>query len=189
MSTVEPPAERIIGLDVGTHRIGVAVSDELQLVASPEGTLHISREVNGIERVIAEIILLVEQYATRRIVVGLPRNMKGERGVQATWTEDFVLRLRAGLQPLNVYISLIDEQLTTAQAARTFQKPQGHSRGAWSAHEMDVQQEARSRSHSTRPAKEGRTTLDARAAALILQGYLDRRRNRRDALDASRSES
>ncbi|MDQ2783821.1 MAG: Holliday junction resolvase RuvX [Chloroflexota bacterium] len=168
----------MIGLDVGTHRIGVAVSDELQIIASPETTLHISQKNDGIEIVIQEIVALVRQYATRRVVVGLPRNMKGERGVQATWTEAFVLRLRGALEPLHIYISVIDEQLTTAQAARTFQKPRSHSRGAWSVHDETTEQEARNRTRSTRPGREGRTSLDARAAALILQGYLDRRRNR-----------
>ena len=178
MSTTIPPAERIIGLDVGTHRIGVAVSDEEQIIASPEATLHISQKNDGIDEGIREILALIQHYGTRRVVVGLPRNMKGERGVQAVWTEQFVERLRATLQPLNVYISLIDEQLTTAQAARTFQSPRGHARGAWSAEETKVQQETRNRRRGKQPAKEGRATLDARAAALILQAYLDRRRHR-----------
>ncbi len=170
--------ERVIGLDVGTHRIGVAVSDELQIIASPEDTLHISQKKNGLTDVLAEIVVLINRYGARRLVIGLPRNMKGERGVQALWTEEFIASLRVVLQPLDVYISIVDEQLTTAQAARTFQKPQSSTRGAWSTHEETTQQESRNRTRSTRPAREGRTTLDARAAALILQGYLDRRRNR-----------
>ncbi len=178
MSTPAAARERVIGLDVGSHRIGVAVSDELQIIASPEATLHISQENNGFEAVIPEILTLIQRYAVRRVVVGLPRNMKGERGVQARWTEEFVVRLRIVLEPLHVYISFTDEQLTTAQAARSFQEPRGHSRGAWAAHEETAQQESRSRKRSARPAREGKASLDARAAALILQGYLDRRRNR-----------
>lgn len=178
MSIPPLPAERVIGLDVGTHRIGVAVSDEMQMIASPEETLHISQKNDGIADVIQEIVTLIERYRARRVVIGLPRNMKGERGVQAEWTEEFVARLQAALAPLNVYISLVDEQLTTAQAARTFQTPPGHSRGAWSAAEQGNQQASRRRSQGSRPTRGGRTSLDARAAALILQGYLDRRRNR-----------
>lgn len=170
--------ERVIGLDVGTHRIGVAVSDDMQIIASPEGTLHISQKREGTTNALNEIVALVSRYGARRVVVGLPRNMKGERGVQARWTEEFVASLRAALEPLSVYISLIDEQLTTAQAARTFQKPRRRTRGAWPTGDETAQQESRSRTRSTPPPREGRTTLDARAAALILQGYLDRRRNR-----------
>ncbi len=167
-----------MGLDVGTHRIGVAVSDELQIIASPEATLHISQEINAFSTVITEIVALTRQYAVWRVVIGLPRNMKGERGVQATWTEEFVAHLRTALEPLHVSIAFVDEQLTTAQAARTFQKPRSHMRGAWSAHEKSEQKESRNRTRPPRPPREGRTSLDARAAALILQGYLDRRRNR-----------
>ncbi len=159
----------MIGLDVGTHRIGVAVSDEMQIIASPEGTIHISQKHEGIDTAIGEIAALVTRYTARRIVIGLPRNMKGERGVQALWTEQFVARLCAVLAPQHVYISLIDERLTTLQAARTFSEPQGRSR-------------------RKRPAREGRSSLDARAAALILQGYLDRRRDRRANLDVSDDE-
>lgn len=178
MNTVNTLPERVLGLDIGTHRIGVALSDELQVIASPETTLHISQKTDGIDNTINEIVDLIHRYTVRRVVVGLPRNMKGERGVQAMWTEQFVTRLKVTLVPLGVYISVVDEQLTTAQAARTFQDSRGHSRGAWSAAEKITQQESRSRSRSRRPAKEGRVTLDARAAALILQTYLDRRRNR-----------
>ena len=178
VNTVNTLPERVLGLDIGTHRIGVALSDELQVIASPETTLHISQKTDGIDNTINEIVDLIHRYTVRRVVVGLPRNMKGERGVQAMWTEQFVARLKVTLVPLGVYISTVDEQLTTAQAARTFQDSRGHSRGAWSAAEKITQQESRSRSRSRRPAKEGRVTLDARAAALILQTYLDRRRNR-----------
>ena len=163
-------AERLIGLDVGTHRIGVAVSDELQIIASPETTILIAQRDEGTDEAIRAIVALVRRYEARRVVVGLPRNMKGERGVQALWTEQFVSRLRAALEPLKVYVSVIDERLTTAQAIRTFQEERGRSRGV-------------------RREKQGRTTLDARAAALILQGYLDRRRNRRDALDVPGEET
>ncbi len=163
-------AERLIGLDVGTHRIGVAVSDELQIIASPETTILVAQRDEGTDEAIRAIVALVRRYEARRVVVGLPRNMKGERGVQALWTEQFVSRLRAALEPLKVYVSVIDERLTTAQATRTFEEERGRSRGV-------------------RREKQGRTTLDARAAALILQGYLDRRRNRRDALDAPGEET
>ncbi|MCA1669003.1 MAG: Holliday junction resolvase RuvX [Thermomicrobia bacterium] len=165
-----------MGLDVGTHRIGVAVSDELQIIATPEGTLHISQKNDGISNTIQEIVALVQRFAVRRIVVGMPRSMKGERGVQAVWTEGFTDQLRQALAPFGVYISFVDEQLTTAQAARTYQQPRGHSRGAWSTEDQATQKQSRGRSRSARPPREGRTTLDARAAALILQGYLDRRK-------------
>jgi putative Holliday junction resolvase len=159
MNDASPPHERMIGLDIGTHRIGVAVSDELQIIASPETTLVVAQHAGGIDAAISEILALVHRVAARRVVVGMPRNMKGERGAQAVWTEEFVARLRLALTPLSVYISIVDERLTSAQAARTFHEAHGRAKGK-------------------QPTREGRTSLDARAAALILQGYLDQRRNR-----------
>jgi len=164
MSMPTDSRERVIGLDVGTHRIGVAVSDELQIIASPETTIIVAQREEGREEAISAIVALVRRYESRRVVVGLPMNMKGERGVQATWTEEFVAHLRAALSPLKVYISLIDERLTTTQATRSFDAEHGRSR-------------------SKQREKGGRSTLDARAAAFILQGYLDRRRNRRETSD------
>jgi putative holliday junction resolvase len=165
------PFTRIIGLDIGTHRIGVAVSDELHLIASPETTITLAQSTRGREQAIAEIVALVRRFGARHIVAGLPRNMKGERGVQAEWTEAFVAELRTVLNPEGVYVSLSDERLTSVQAERSFRDAAGSSR--------------------RKPAgKVGRQTVDARAAALILQGYLDQRRARpASELDVGRDES
>lgn len=150
---------RVVGLDVGTRRIGVAVSDELQLIASPEATMKVEQGRGGEAAAIATIAAMVRRFGARRVVVGLPRNMKGERGVQAEWTETFVAALRAVLNPEQIYVSLYDERLTSVEAARTLRQESGAGR-------------------DKRGGVAGRQTVDARAAALILQGYLDRRRAR-----------
>jgi putative pre-16S rRNA nuclease len=151
---------RTIGLDIGTHHIGIAVSDELGMIASPEATIAVAQRAHGRAQAIAEIVALVRRFGARHIVAGLPRNMKGERGVQAEWTEAFVADLRAALNPEGVYISLSDERLTSVQAERSF-----HDQAASSRRKQI--------------GKVGRQTVDARAAALILQGYLDQHRSRR----------
>jgi len=95
--------------------------------------------------------------------------MKGERGVQAKWTEAFVAALRTELNPAGIYVTFIDERLTSVQAERSFRLGEGPSR--------------------RKPtSKVGRQTVDARAAALILQGYLDRY-TIRSGLDAEPTES
>jgi putative holliday junction resolvase len=162
---------RIIGLDIGTHRIGIAVSDELGMIASPEATVAVAQTAHGRAQAIAEIVALVRRFGARHIVAGLPRNMKGERGVQAEWTEVFVADLRAVLNPDGVYVSLSDERLTSVQAERSF-----HDSAA-SPRRKQI-------------GKVGRQTVDARAAALILQGYLDQHRLRRTSgLDDSSDQS
>lgn len=162
---------RVVGLDIGTRRIGVAVSDELQLIASPETTIIVESGRRGQRAAIAAIAAIVRRFGARRVVAGLPRNMKGERGVQAEWTEAFVDALRAVLNPEQIYVALYDERLTSVEAARTLRAEPGARRGK-------------------RGGMDGRQTVDARAAALILQGYLDRRGARRELdLDAEQSES
>jgi putative holliday junction resolvase len=132
----------------------------LRLIASPETTITVAAGARGRGEAMAEIAALVRRFGARQVIAGLPRNMKGERGVQAEWTEAFVAELRSILNPEGVYISLSDERLTSVQAERSFR---------------DASQPSR------RPqrGKVGRQTVDARAAALILQGYLDRHRAQR----------
>jgi putative Holliday junction resolvase len=162
---------RVLGLDIGTHRIGVALSDELHLIASPETTIAVSQNPRGRAQAIGEVVALVQSFGVRQIVAGLPRNMKGERGVQAEWTEAFVADLRAILNPEGVYVSLSDERLTSVQAERSFHDDAASSR-------------------RKQIGKVGRQTVDARAAALILQGYLDQHRSRRaSGLDESGHQS
>lgn len=182
----------IIGLDIGTHRIGVAVSDALHLIASPETTIAVSQAADGREGAIAAVAALVRRVGARHVVAGMPRNMKGERGVQAEWTEGFVAALRAVLNPEGVYVTLWDERLTSVEAGRSFRgddRPfdQSAASGDW-RRQAERSQRANDRASRRKPErKEGRQTVDARAAALILQGYLDRQRARR-ALDAERGE-
>jgi putative Holliday junction resolvase len=186
-------SRRLIGLDIGTHRIGVAVSDDLHMIASPETTIGVPQTPGGRAHAIAEIAALVQRVGARRVVAGLPRNMKGERGVQAEWTEEFVATLRAALNPEGVYVVLFDERLTSAQAGRSFRAgdrsfDQAASSADWRRQSHDTQRANDRFSHRKPTRKEGRQTVDARAATLILQGYLDLRRGR-DGIDDTGRES
>ena len=70
--------ERLLALDIGGRRIGVAVSDEMGMIASPIATIDARGDVA------AEVRKLIDQYGTSRIVVGLPIGMSGKEGPQAT---------------------------------------------------------------------------------------------------------
>lgn len=104
-------AGRILALDVGDRRIGIAVSDELALYAHPLMTLErISwkRDLEAIQRV-------VEERGIRRIVVGMPLDMDGGRGQRAGKTEGFMARVR---RATGLEVVPWDERLTTVEAER-----------------------------------------------------------------------
>ena len=100
---------RILALDFGRARIGVAISDELQLLAHPLETISAS------EKPAARIVEIVREKNVDHIVAGLPRQMNGQIGSAATEVLDFVEKLRA-LLPCPVVTW--DERLTTVAAHR-----------------------------------------------------------------------
>lgn len=100
--------ERIVALDVGDRRIGIAVSDPLGLTAQPIETY--TRVGYGPDaRHIAQI---ASQYETNRILCGLPRNMDGTQGFQADKVREFAARL----EEQGLTVSYYDERLTTVMA-------------------------------------------------------------------------
>jgi len=136
------PGRRLVALDVGERRVGVAVSDELWLVASPVESVDMKRD--GMDRLVA----LIERYDPERIVIGLPIGMSGREGPQAAATRAFAQQLR---DRIDLPIVFWDERLTTFMADQSLIEA-GHRR-------------ARRKQH-----------VDAVAAALILQSYLDSQR-------------
>lgn len=102
---------RVMALDVGGKRIGVAMSDTLRLLASPHSTIKALPRSVAFERIAA----LVLQNDVVDIVVGLPLTMSGEIGPQAELIKRFVAELE---QHVRVPIHLFDERLTTAEAER-----------------------------------------------------------------------
>jgi len=133
---------RILALDLGERRIGVAMSDALGWLASPLTVLRCSSrdaELSAIES-------LVKEHRIEQVVVGYPRNLDGSVGPQAEGVEKYIEQLRARL---STPVIPWDERLSTAQAERLI-----HETG--------------------RRVK--RERIDAAAAAVILQSYLDGQR-------------
>ena len=103
---------RVLGLDVGDRRIGVAMSDPIGLTAQPLMTLERSGAAADTEALRA----LVEQHGVERVIVGLPLTLRGEQGPQANKVVAFADRLR---QRLPVPVQLLDERFTTIQGTRS----------------------------------------------------------------------
>ncbi|MEA4883447.1 MAG: Holliday junction resolvase RuvX [Clostridia bacterium] len=100
-----------VGLDFGDVRIGVALSDELGLVASPLKVIP-SR---GWGKDAVSVAELVKEVGAGEIVIGMPRNMNGAYGASAQKVRDFCERLR---EATDVSIVAWDERLSTVQASR-----------------------------------------------------------------------
>ena len=100
---------RILALDYGTKRIGVALSDELRWTAQPLETF----ERRTLDRDIAHIAALVGSHSVERVVLGLPLQLDGREGLAVQAMRVFVVRLEAGL---SVPVVLWDERMTTKAA-------------------------------------------------------------------------
>lgn len=103
--------ERILGLDVGDVRIGVAVSDPLGITAQAVTTIH----RKNLQKDLQALSSLLEEYNAGTVVVGYPLNMDGSVGPQAEKVNAFSEALSARFHP---ELILWDERLTTAEARR-----------------------------------------------------------------------
>jgi putative holliday junction resolvase len=102
---------KLLALDYGAARTGVAVSDASGTIARPLTVVERAASESGLQRIAA----LVQDEEAEKVLVGLPLTLRGERGRQAEETERFVELLRA---TLDVPVETYDERFTTALATR-----------------------------------------------------------------------
>lgn len=140
---------RIMGLDFGAKTVGVAISDPLLITAQGIEIIRRERE-NKLRRTLARIEELIVEYEVGEIVLGLPKNMNDTLGERAEFSLAFrdKLERRTGLP-----VTMWDERLTTVAAEQAMI-------------EAGIRREERAEH------------VDKIAACLILQGYLDKTRNR-----------
>ncbi len=139
---------RILGVDYGERRVGLAVSDPTALIAQPLPTL---RRRRGKRPPVAAVVRLIEEHEAAEVVLGLPLTPEGEESDWTREVRDFgaTVAERAG-----VPVHYIDERMTSARAERSMR-------------ELGL----------ARTAREEKGRIDAVAAVLILQAFLDRRRD------------
>jgi putative pre-16S rRNA nuclease len=138
---------RVLGIDVGARRVGLAISDATQTLARPLTTLSVNGRDDAVARVLIEIERLgAEEDGLGAIVVGLPAKLDGSPSEQTSHVAAFVNALAART---SLPIMRIDERLTSREAESRLAR-----------HERDWRRR--------------KARLDAAAAAVILQDYLDR---------------
>lgn len=106
---------RVLGLDLGDARIGVAVSDPERRLAVPVGTVHVGQPPGELKAVAA----LVSEHDATLLVIGLPRSMSGEEGARAALAREFGSALGAIVR---VPIEFQDERLSTVEAERALRE-------------------------------------------------------------------
>ena len=105
--------QRALALDLGEKRIGVAVSDPLNIIAQSVGTIQ-RKDIKSDLKKIADF---VKEYRADKLVIGLPLNMNGTKGKSAKLAIDFVETVKKEIQ---IDVEMIDERLTSAQGERIF---------------------------------------------------------------------
>ncbi len=152
---------RLMALDVGAARIGVAVCDTTGFLASPYTTLYVSRDE---EQTSQEILRLLAETEAAGLVVGLPISLDGQLHTQGQRIQSFAERLRARI---SVPLFLWDERLSTVEAQRLLAE-RGQDESGKRQRRVG-QQRTQTRRRRRHPSQE----IDALAAAVILQDYLD----------------
>ncbi len=133
---------RLLALDLGEKRVGVALCDETQTLARPLLTLQRASKKEDF----AKILALCREHRIEKVIVGLPRTLRGEEGPQAQRVRRYALELQAAL---HLPIDFWDERYSSVDA------------------------QERLASTSRKPRATG--AIDSAAAAVILQDYLDAR--------------
>ena len=153
---------RLIALDVGEARIGVAVSDAMGLLASPYTTLQVDR---GDEmRVWAAIQRCIDETEAEGLVIGLPISLDGQIHAQGERVQAFAERLK---QHIAIPMTFWDERLSTVEAQRLMAERSANGQGKRAR--FGGQQSKRGRNRRRHKGHE----IDALAATVILQEYLD----------------
>ena len=133
--------KKIMGVDYGDARTGIAISDLLCSIVGSTTVIHSRRD----EKTIAEIQKLIEQNMVGQIVCGLPKNMDGTEGPRAEVCRGFAKKLE---EATGLPVALWDERRTTVEAHNILSEHNYHG-------------------------KKRKNTVDAVAASLILEGYLN----------------
>jgi len=143
-----PGRGRVAALDLGSKRIGVAFSDSARSLASPWGTIERSGDAARDRGTVVEV---VREVGASTVVIGLPLRLSGDAGPAARAALEEAGALRALLEPIGIEVQPADERLTTVEAERALRA-------------------------AGRTGRAARRVVDAAAAMVLLQSWLDAQR-------------
>lgn len=138
---------KYLGLDLGTRTLGVSISDTTKTIASAYGTIHFKED--DYDKAINKLSTIIEKEPIEKIILGLPKNMNGSIGPRALVTLDFKKKLE---ETFKIEVEMQDERLSTKEASGYMIK-------------ADISRKKR------------KQKIDSLAANIILQTYLDKRKD------------
>src|SRR5579859_1155215 len=147
---------RLMALDVGEVRIGIAISDFNRFLASPYTTVYVSRDETSTW---AAISRLIDETEAAGLVIGLPVSLDGQIHAQGKRVLAFAERLK---QHITIPVAFWDERLSTVEAQRLLAERNQQEKGRGGG-QRRIHARRRQKGHE----------IDALAAAVILQEYLD----------------
>ena len=136
---------RYLGLDLGTRTLGLSISDETKTIASTLKTIRYNED--DFEYLLNELSKIIDEYKISKLILGLPKNMNNTLGYRCEETLEFKKLLES---KFNIEVILQDERLTTVEATNYML-------------EADISRKKRKKK------------IDALAANIILQTYLDKK--------------
>ena len=139
---------RIMGIDYGSARVGIALSDELGITA--QGLETINSEGND-KKVLARLDEIINEYNVDTIVVGMPMLLNGDKSTRAEVTEKFIHKLKCKYNKIKIEIQ--DERLTTVEAHRTM-------------NDLEINK------------RKKRSLVDTISAVYILETYMNKQKNK-----------
>jgi putative Holliday junction resolvase len=142
---------KILAIDYGRARIGLAIAESLQGIPQPFGTLHRINRNEDMRR----LRELVREQSIKLILVGLPLRLDGERGEMADETQGFAQRLR---KQIGVSVAMVDERLTSWEAERILEEQYGRK--------------SKLSDSASKKKDSDKITVDSVAATIILREYL-----------------
>ncbi len=138
---------KYLGLDLGTKSLGISISDMTKTIATAYGTIHFDEE--NYDEAISKLSTIVEKEPIEKFILGFPKNMNNTVGPRALVTLEFKKKLE---KTFNIPVEMQDERLSTKEASGYMIK-EGLSR------------------------KKRKQKIDSLAANIILQTYLDKRKD------------
>ncbi len=138
---------RILGIDYGDSRVGIAITDPLEITAQGLETIHYQGNDKILLKRLEEI---VHEYGINTMVIGMPLNLKGEKTKRAEVTEQFIHKLKCKFNQMKIVT--MDERLTTVEAHRTM-------------NDLQIKK------------KKKRNLVDTISAVYILEKYMNQKEN------------